>query len=418
MDSPPLPRHNQTDHQTKQIILVHGPIIIGAGPSGLATSACLSNRGVPSLILERSDSIASLWKTKTYDRLKLHLPKHFCRLPLLDFPENFPKYPSKNEFLDYLESYASHFGIAPRFNENVVNAAFDTSSGLWRVKTLNKTEYLSKWLIVATGENADAYVPETPGIVKFSGGKIIHASDYRSGEEFRQQRVLVVGCGNSGMEISLDLVRHNASPHLVVRNTVHVLPREILGLSTFGVGMTLLKCLPLRLVDKFLLLMANFSFGNTDRLGIHRPKTGPLELKNVTGKSPVLDVGAMSLIRSGKIKIMEGVKEITKNGAKFMDGQEKEFDSIIFATGYKSNVPTWLQGSDFFTKEGMPKTPFPNGWRGGKGLYTVGFTRRGLLGTASDAVNIAGEIADQWRDEIKGPIKNMCSSRFVLISKS
>ncbi|KAL0687094.1 hypothetical protein Bca4012_086771 [Brassica carinata] len=263
--SPPLPRH-QTDHQTKQIILVHGPIIIGAGPSGLATSACLSNRGVPSLILERSDSIASLWKTKTYDRLKLHLPKHFCRLPLLDFPENFPKYPSKNEFLDYLESYASHFGIVPRFNENVVNAAFDTSSGLWRVKTLNKTEYLSKWLIVATGENADAYVPETPGIVKFSGGKIIHASDYRSGEEFRQQRVLVVGCGNSGMEISLDLVRHNASPHLVVRNTVHVLPREILGLSTFGVGMTLLKCLPLRLVDKFLLLMANLSFGNTDRL--------------------------------------------------------------------------------------------------------------------------------------------------------
>lgn len=50
----------------------------------------------------------------------------------------------------------------------------------------------------------------------------------------------------------------------------------------------------------------------------------------------------------------------------------------------------------------MPKTPFPNGWRGGKGLYTVGFTRRGLLGTASDAVKIAGEIADQWRDEIKG----------------
>lgn len=82
-----------------------------------------------------------------------------------------------------------------------------------------------------------------------------------------------------------------------------MLPREILGLSTFGVGMTLLKCLPLRVVDKFLLLMANLSLGNTDRLGIRRPKTGPLELKNITGKSPVLDVGAMSLIRSGKIKV-------------------------------------------------------------------------------------------------------------------
>lgn len=82
-----------------------------------------------------------------------------------------------------------------------------------------------------------------------------------------------------------------------------MLPREILGVSTFGVGMTLLKCLPLRLVDKFLLLMANLSFGNTDRLGLRRPKTGPLELKNVTGKSPVLDVGAMSLIRSGMIQV-------------------------------------------------------------------------------------------------------------------
>ncbi|CAD5329746.1 unnamed protein product [Arabidopsis thaliana] len=409
--------HNKTD-QTQHIILVHGPIIIGAGPSGLATSACLSSRGVPSLILERSDSIASLWKSKTYDRLRLHLPKHFCQLPLLDFPEYYPKYPSKNEFLAYLESYASHFRIAPRFNKNVQNAAYDSSSGFWRVKTHDNTEYLSKWLIVATGENADPYFPEIPGRKKFSGGKIVHASEYKSGEEFRRQKVLVVGCGNSGMEISLDLVRHNASPHLVVRNTVHVLPREILGLSTFGVGMTLLKCLPLRLVDKFLLLMANLSFGNTDRLGLRRPKTGPLELKNVTGKSPVLDVGAMSLIRSGMIQIMEGVKEITKKGAKFMDGQEKDFDSIIFATGYKSNVPTWLQGGDFFTDDGMPKTPFPNGWRGGKGLYTVGFTRRGLLGTASDAVKIAGEIGDQWRDEIKGSTRNMCSSRFVFTSKS
>lgn len=211
--------HNKTD-QSKHIILVHGPIIIGAGPSGLATSACLSSRGVPSLILERSDSIASLWKSKTYDRLKLHLPKHFCRLPLLDFPEYFPKYPSKNEFLAYLESYASHFRVVPRFNQNVQNAAFDSSSGFWRVKTHDNTEYLSKWLIVATGENADPYFPEIPGRKKFSGGKIVHASEYKSGEEFRRQKVLVVGCGNSGMEISLDLVRHNASPHLVVRNTV------------------------------------------------------------------------------------------------------------------------------------------------------------------------------------------------------
>jgi len=84
---------------------------------------------------------------------------------------------------------------------------------------------------------------------------------------------------------------------------VHVLPRDFFGLSTFGIAMTLLKWFPLKLVDKFLLLLANSTLGNTDLLGLRRPKTGPIELKNVTGKTPVLDVGAISLIRSGQIKV-------------------------------------------------------------------------------------------------------------------
>ncbi|MBA0816126.1 hypothetical protein Gohar_000822 [Gossypium harknessii] len=213
------------------------------------------------------------------------------------------------------------------------------------------------------------------------------------------------------MEVSLDLCRYNAIPYMAVRNTVHVLPREMFGFSTFGIAMALIKWFPLWLVDKFLLLVANFILGNTDQVGLRRPKTGPIELKNVTGKTPVLDVGALSLIKSGEIKVMEGVKEITGNGAKFMDGQEREIDSIILATGYKSNVPTWLKGCDFFNKDGMPKTPFPNGWKAEKGLYTVGFTRRGLLGTASDAVKIARDIARQWRPN------DSCSNSHVILLK-
>ncbi|GAB2223056.1 hypothetical protein Droror1_Dr00017191 [Drosera rotundifolia] len=375
---------------------VNGPIIVGAGPSGLATAACLSSLGVRSLILERSDCIASLWQHRTYDRLKLHLPKQFCELPLMKFPPHFPKYPSKQQFISYMESYASHFAITPRFNQEVKIARYDEKAGLWEVVTKEETEYYSKWLIVATGENAEPMIPEIQGTERFCGS-VIHTSVYKSGVCFKGQKVLVVGCGNSGMEVSLDLCRNNAVPHLVVRNSVHVLPREMLGISTFGLGMALLKWLPIRLVDKLLLLLASFTLGNTDRLGLRRPKTGPLELKNATGKTPVLDVGALSLIRSGKIKVMEGVKEITSKGAKFLDGQEREFDSIVLATGYKSNVPAWLKDSGYFTSDGMPKTPFPNGWKAHRGLYTVGFTRRGLLGTSSDAVKIAGDIADQWR---------------------
>lgn len=381
-------------NQQKQV-WIQGPIIVGAGPSGLAVSACLKNNDVPSLILERCDCLASLWQQRTYDRLKLHLPKQFCELPLFGFPENFPKYPTKHQFISYVESYAEHFSIAPMFNQEVERAEFDHGNGVWRVQTQH-CEYISRWLIVATGENAEPSVPEIQGIERFEG-TMVHTSLYKSGSEFTNQRVLVVGCGNSGMEVSLDLCRHKASPHVVVRSTVHILPREMFGFSTFGIAMALLKWLPLRLVDKFLLLVASFTLGNTDKLGLRRPKTGPIELKNATGKTPVLDVGALSQIKSGKIKVIEGgVREITRNGAKFTDGQEREFDSIILATGYKSNVPCWLKGSDFFTEEGMPKTPFPRSWKGENGLYTVGFTRRGLLGTASDSFNIARDIADQW----------------------
>lgn len=377
-------------------VWVQGPIIVGAGPSGLAVSACLKENGIPSLILERSDCVASLWQQRTYDRLKLHIPKQFCELPLFGYPESFPKYPTKKQFISYVQAYAKHFSIEPKFNQVVKRAEFDhLSGGFWRVKTQD-CEYISRWLVVATGENAEPVIPEISGIERFNG-LVVHTNGYKSGWGFRKQRVLVVGCGNSGMEVSLDLCRHDAIPHLVVRNSVHVLPREMFGRSTFGIAMALLKWLPLRLVDKLLLLMSNFTLGNTERLGLRRPKTGPIELKNVTGKTPVLDGGALSQIKAGKIKLMAEVKEITRNGAKFMDGVEKEFDSIVLATGYKSNVPFWLKGCDFFTKEGMPRTPFPNGWKGEKGLYTVGFTRRGLLGTASDAVKIARDISDQWR---------------------
>ncbi|XP_058112037.1 probable indole-3-pyruvate monooxygenase YUCCA4 [Magnolia sinica] len=394
---------------------VHGPVIVGAGPSGLAVAACLEKSGIPSIVLEKTNCISSLWQQRTYDRLNLHLPKQFCELPLMGFPKDFPKYPSKRQFIKYMESYATEFSIKPKFEQSVRSAEFDSACGLWRIRTQD-VEYMSRWLIVATGENAQPVIPEITGIEKFHG-PVLHTRVYKSGADFSQQKVLVVGCGNSGMEVSLDLCGHNANPHMVARNTVHILPREMFGISTFRIAMALLKWFPLRLVDRFLLLVAHFTLGNTDRFGLRRPKTGPIELKNTTGKTPVLDVGALAKIKSGKIKVMEGVKEITRRGAKFVDGQEKEFDSIILATGYKSNVPSWLKGTDFFTPQGMPKTPFPDGWKGENGLYSVGFTMRGLLGASLDAMKIAEDIGLQWKKTSKDT-HNLNSTHLVLCTNS
>ncbi|KAF9620302.1 hypothetical protein IFM89_011037 [Coptis chinensis] len=381
-------------------VWVAGPLIIGAGPSGLAAAVCLQQKGVPSLVIEREKCIASLWKLRTYDRLTLHLPKQFCELPYMEFPQEFPTYPTKKQFSSYLEEYENHFSIRPMFEEEVRLAEYDSTIGFWLVRT-NKSEFVCRWLIVATGENSEPVTPEIAQISNFQG-RVLHTSMYKAGSDFEGEKVLVVGNGNSGMEISLDLCNNGAQASVSVRDTVHILPREMLGLSTFGLSIRLLRWLPLPLVDRFLLLCSWLIFGDTRQLGFKRPKIGPFEMKNTAGKTPVLDVGTLAKIRSGHIKVVPGLKRFTNKGAEFVDGRVEEFDSIILATGYRSNVPSWLKEEELFSqKDGYPIKPFPNSWKGNNGLYSVGFTKRGLLGASLDSRKVAEDIAQQWNVDTK-----------------
>lgn len=219
-------------------VLARGALIVGAGPAGLAVAACLTVLRVPYALLERHGCVASLWRHRTYRRLHLHLPKRFCELPLMPFPSTYPEYPTREQFLDYLDDYTREYGIRPFFHQEVVSAEFDGE--LWCVRTKEivaaaidggsgeeeaavlstaTREYRSKWLVVATGENADPAVPEIDGIDCFKG-QVMHSCDYRSGEPYQGSKVLVVGCGNSGMEVSLDLSNHNVHTSMVVRDTV------------------------------------------------------------------------------------------------------------------------------------------------------------------------------------------------------
>ncbi|KAL5221108.1 hypothetical protein ABZP36_025821 [Zizania latifolia] len=392
-----------------RVVDVPGAVIVGAGPSGLAVGAMLGQAGVAYVVLERCGCIASLWRHRTYDRLCLHLPKRFCELPPMPFPTSYPEYPTRDQFLDYLESYARRFAVEPVFRRAVISAEFDGKS--WWVYTKEvitaavgseqavlgstMTVYRSKWLVVATGENAEPVVPEIEGIRRFKG-QIMHSSEYRNGDGYAGKRVLVVGCGNSGMEVCLDLSNHNARASMVVRDTVHVLPREMLGRSTFGLSMWLLRWFSVQTVDRLLLLMARLLIGDTARLGIVRPSLGPLELKGVCGKTPVLDVGTLAKIKSGNIQVLPAIQCFREHGAEFVDGRTEDFDVVILATGYRSNVPYWLKEKDFFSeKDGFPKKS--NGWKGQNGLYAVGFSRRGLLGVSMDATKITEDIVQRWR---------------------
>ncbi|KAI3903640.1 hypothetical protein MKW98_032294 [Papaver atlanticum] len=369
-------------------------VIVGAGPSGLSTSACLNLLNIPNIILERENVYASLWKERSYDRLKLHLAKQFCHLPHMPYPPNAPTFVPRQEFIRYIDDYVSTFNIKPKYHRSVVSAKYDTFHQKWRIEVTNTMTgevelYLAKFLVIATGENSKGYIPRVQGLEGFEG-KVMHSSQYKSGAEYSGMKVLVVGCGNSGMEIAYDLSNYGASTSIVVRSRFHVLTKEMVYL-----GMVLLKYLPVSCVDPLINTLSYLSYGDLSKYGIHRPAAGAFEIKAKAGRSPVIDVGTVEGIKNGLITVMPGISRIEKNNIVFdNDTKRHHFDAIVFATGYRSTVNNWLTDDhdSLLGKSGMPKNPFPNHWKGANGLYCAGLSRRGLAGVSTDAEAIAKDI--------------------------
>ncbi|XP_015162436.1 probable indole-3-pyruvate monooxygenase YUCCA10 [Solanum tuberosum] len=203
----------------------------------------------------------------------------------------------------------------------------------WTVKSRNLTSgkieiYASDFLILATVENNEGYIPNMIGIENFKG-EIIHSSDYRSGEKYKDKKVLVVGSGNSGMEIAFDLSNYESQTSFFVRSRIHVLTKDMVYTA-----MLLPKYLPISLVDTVTTKCTKFKFGNFEELGIPQPEEGPFSVKRSKGRSTVIDVGVIDNIKLGQIK---------EHTVVFDNGNEHQFDAIIFATGYKNIATQWLK---------------------------------------------------------------------------
>ncbi|XP_016504886.1 putative indole-3-pyruvate monooxygenase YUCCA11 [Nicotiana tabacum] len=367
-------------------------LIVGAGPAGIATSACLNLKNIPNLVLEKDDCCASLWRKRSYDRLKLHLANQFCELPYMSFPPNSPTFVSKKGFLEYLDSYITNFCVNPLYQRAVESAFFNCVDNKWHVKAMNVEKniienYVARFLVVATGENGEGFIPKIEGLDGF-GGTIMHSSEYGKCKNFEGKDVLVVGCGNSGMEIAYDLSNWGAQTSIIVRSPVHILTKEIVQM-----GMSLLKYIPCNIVDKTVMILSRLIYGDLSVFGLHRPNKGPFYLKKATGRSPVIDVGTVDQIKTGKIKVLPSIKKIKGNYVEFADSKMERFDAMVFATGYKSTVTKWLKDDGvLFNENGMPKRRSPCHWKGEKNIYCAGFANAGLFGISSDAKNIAEDI--------------------------
>lgn len=363
-------------------------VIIGAGAAGLAAGACLKRAGIPFIILERSDRIGSAWH-QHYDRLHLHTDKGHSALPYLPFPKSVPKYPSRQQVIDYLENYAKHFALEPRFNQEVISTKQE--NGTWITETRTHS-FLSNDLIVATGYASQPVRPSWPGLENFSG-ELLHSSEYKNGIKFEGKNVLVVGFGNSGGEIAIDLVEHGARVALSVRSPVNVIPRDVLGIPVLALGIAM-SWLPTPLADALSRPLRQVTIGDLSKFGLRKLPYGPMTQIRRDSRIPLLDIGTIDLIKRGRINVRPGITAFEPAAVRFTDGTTEPYDTVILATGYRPNVETFLQSVDgAVDARGQPTTsgreaPVP-------GLYFCGFyvSPTGMLREIGiEAKNIANHI--------------------------
>lgn len=367
-------------------------LVIGAGPAGLAVAACLQRAGLRPLVIERADSVGASWRSH-YRRLHLHTVREHSALPFLPFPASCPRYLPRQQVADYLDSYARRFGIAPRFGESAV-AIRREADGSWQTTGSSGHRYRSRAVVVATGANNVPNAPTFPGQQEYRG-RVLHSRDYREAAPFAGQRVLVVGMGNTGAEIALDLAEQGVAVALAVRSPVNVVRRDVLGRSTQVTAMMLAK-LPRRVGDAIALAFRKLTVGDLRRHGLTLSPLSPLRQLREQGRTPVIDVGTLAMIERGRIAVRPGIEAFTTDGVRFTDARAEPYDAVILATGYRPELGALFPGITVpVDANGMP--PGIAGSGPLAGVYFVGFDIRqpgGLLRTiGQQAVQVADEIA-------------------------
>jgi cation diffusion facilitator CzcD-associated flavoprotein CzcO len=342
-------------------------IIVGAGPAGLACAAMMRKVGLSSLVLDKQSAVAATWR-RHYDCLHLHTERGFSAMPGMPMPGRYPRFPSRLQVIEYLESYATKFDIRPRYNAEV--RAIRRNRAGWEVDCGAFT-IGAPVVVVATGWASFPYQPAWPGLDEFAGS-VVHSSEYRNSAPYCGKRTLVIGYGNSGGEIALDLARSHVDVTLSVRGPIQVMPRTVLGISTVTLGVFQRK-IPARIADLVNVPLLLATTGSLKKIGLRRLRKGPRRLVEEDGRAPVIDIGTLAKIRDGGIKVRSGVAMFTREGAEFHNSGGERFDAVVLATGFRTDLrPILPDATGVLDPNGYPRVS--GAPSGEPGLFFCGTT--------------------------------------------
>lgn len=305
---------------------MHNVIIIGAGPTGLSIAYNLKKYNINYLILEQ-ESVGNTWR-KQYDSLNLNTHKSISSINKFKINKELPPFLTALQFAKYLLDFKTKNNITVIDNTKVLSAAFNQISKKWEIET-NQGAYNCNILVTATGIWGNPYMPNIEGVETFNGN-LIHSSLYKNHYPFVNKKVLVVGSGNSAVDIAVDLAKNNIDVSMSIRYGVNLYPR-INSAFLSKIFVFLYRSYCYKYILKYFVY---FDYRKYYCKGLPKhPKA-----RTDPGYNSHFGLEIINYVKKGKIKIMKTVTEIQNSNVLFNDTSKETFDSLIFATGFKANL--------------------------------------------------------------------------------
>ncbi len=343
-----------------------GVAVIGAGPHGISAVKALLAHGIAADGFDRADGVGGNWRfgaptSRVYESTHLISSKPFTQFPDFPMPDAYPDYPNHRQVLAYFERYAAHFGVTERylFDTEVVELAEadDTTPGVfggprWDV-TIRPGDGPKRTLrydavVIANGHNWHPKIPDYPGLATFAG-TVLHSADYKSADQLRGRRVLVVGAGNTGCDIAVESAQNAAVTYHSTRRAYWYNPKYALGRPSDQVADRLLALkLPIRVRRGLYSMMHKVIVGDYTRYGLREPDHAFYETHPVVNQNLIYSIG------HGDISPRGDIASFDAEGASFSDGSRVDVDVVVLATGYLARFDFLTDPAVLGIRDGRP----------------------------------------------------------------
>lgn len=323
--------------------------VIGAGAAGVSALHQLRVAGYNVDCFEQTDRVGGHWHTD-YEALHLITSRDMTAFENFPMPASYPHFPRREEVASYIESYAREHRMyeAIQFStsvQSVVPTPTDgaTGSAGWIVTT-NKGTSSYDGVLIANGHLWDPKLPLIPGTFD---GKQLHSSEYKNTRDVAGTRVLVVGAGNSGCDLAVDVAQHRLEAEIVVNQGKFFQAKTYFGRPRQEVD--LLKNFSPQDQDLLARLLAKVSIGdNSDYPGLPVP-----DHKSLADGPVVINELLLYWIQHGRVRVRPGIERFEGKTVYFEDGTYADYDTILWATGFHSSLP-FLDDKLVHRVEGSP----------------------------------------------------------------